>query len=103
LTADGDPPSRPAIDWVVSGVIVAKPYSNREPGYREQTGSRNDVKRGNDYILVSTNTQQRDGSRANGTVLDPSGPAIQRIRRGEEPTTVRRSRSVQPTSPATSR
>lgn len=41
------------------------------------------VKSGEDYVRVSTNTPAPDGSRATGTVLDPSGPAMEMIRRGE--------------------
>jgi hypothetical protein len=41
------------------------------------------VKSGEDYIRVATNTRAPDGSRATGTILDPKGPAIQMIRRGE--------------------
>jgi hypothetical protein len=41
------------------------------------------VKSGDDYVRVATNIRKRDGSRAIGTVLDPAGPAIQMIRKGE--------------------
>jgi Cache 3/Cache 2 fusion domain/Protein of unknown function (DUF4239) len=41
------------------------------------------VKSGNEYVRVATNVPKRDGSRAMGTVLDPKGPAIAKIRRGE--------------------
>ena len=41
------------------------------------------VKSGDDFVRVSTNVQRDDGSRAVGTVLDPGGPAIAAIRRGE--------------------
>jgi hypothetical protein len=41
------------------------------------------VKAGNEYVRVSTNIRHNDGSRAIGTILDPNGPAIARINRGE--------------------
>jgi len=41
------------------------------------------VRQGDTFIRVSTNVRQSDGSRAIGTVLDPNGPAIVAIRRGE--------------------
>jgi cache 3/cache 2 fusion protein/uncharacterized protein DUF4239 len=41
------------------------------------------VKSGEDYVRVATNIRKPDGSRAIGTVLDPAGPAIQMIRKGE--------------------
>jgi hypothetical protein len=41
------------------------------------------VKSGDAYVRVSTNALKGDGSRALGVLLDPGGPAIQRIRRGE--------------------
>lgn len=40
------------------------------------------VKSGEDYVRVATNVQKDDGSRAIGTVLDPSGKAIAAIRGG---------------------
>jgi hypothetical protein len=41
------------------------------------------VRKGDEFVRVSTNVRRDDGSRAIGTVLDPQGPAIQMIRRGE--------------------
>ena len=41
------------------------------------------VKSGEEYVRVATNVKKDDGSRAIGTVLDPSGPAIAMIRKGE--------------------
>jgi hypothetical protein len=41
------------------------------------------VRSGNDFIRVSTNAKKGDGARALGVPLDPKGPAIERIRRGE--------------------
>ena len=41
------------------------------------------VKAGDEYVRVTTNVKKNDGSRAIGTVLDPSGPAIAMIRKGE--------------------
>src|SRR6476659_4079524 len=41
------------------------------------------VKSGNDYVRVATNVKKDDGSRAVGTVLDPHGPVIVLIRKGE--------------------
>ena len=38
---------------------------------------------GDDFVRVSTNVKRADGSRAIGTVLDPKGPAIAAIRRGQ--------------------
>ena len=41
------------------------------------------VKAGDQYIRVATNVKTDDGSRAIGTNLDPNGPAIAMIRKGE--------------------
>jgi hypothetical protein len=41
------------------------------------------VRSGNEFVRVSTNAKKGDGSRALGVLLDPKGPAIERIRRGE--------------------
>jgi hypothetical protein len=41
------------------------------------------VRRGDDFVRVSTNVMLEGGIRAMGTLLDPRGPAIQAIRRGE--------------------
>lgn len=41
------------------------------------------VKAGDEYVRVSTTIRKSDGSRAIGTILDPSGPAIARIRNAE--------------------
>lgn len=41
------------------------------------------VKQGDNFIRVSTNVLQPDGSRAIGTQLNPNGPAIIRLRKGE--------------------
>jgi hypothetical protein len=41
------------------------------------------VKSGDEYVRVSTNALATDRSRAIGTVLDPQGPAIQMIRKGQ--------------------
>ncbi len=41
------------------------------------------VKSGDDFIRVATNVKKDDGSRAVGTVLDPKGPVIGAIRKGE--------------------
>jgi hypothetical protein len=41
------------------------------------------VKSGQEYVRVATNVRKEDGSRALGTILDPKGPAIERIKRGE--------------------
>jgi Cache 3/Cache 2 fusion domain len=41
------------------------------------------VKSGDDYVRVATNVKKDDGSRAIGTVLDPNGPVIVVIRKGE--------------------
>jgi hypothetical protein len=41
------------------------------------------VKSGEDFVRVATNVQRPDGSRAIGTVLDPTGPAYAAIRKGE--------------------
>jgi hypothetical protein len=40
------------------------------------------VKSGDEYIRVSTNVKKSDGTRATGTVLDPKGAAIERIKSG---------------------
>lgn len=41
------------------------------------------VKKGEDFIRVSTNIKQKDGLRAIGTHLDPNGKAIKAIRHGK--------------------
>jgi hypothetical protein len=41
------------------------------------------VKAGDEYVRVATNVKKDDGSRAIGTILDPSGPAIEKIKKGE--------------------
>jgi hypothetical protein len=41
------------------------------------------VKSGGQYIRVATNAKKNDGTRALGVLLDPKGPAIERISRGE--------------------
>lgn len=38
---------------------------------------------GDDFVRVSTNVKKDDGTRAIGTVLDPRGPVIQAIRKGD--------------------
>lgn len=40
------------------------------------------MKKGDTFIRVSTNVM-KDGNRAVGTILDPSGPAIAAIRKGD--------------------
>jgi hypothetical protein len=41
------------------------------------------VKAGDEYVRVATNLKNADGSRAIGTILDPSGPVIAMINTGE--------------------
>lgn len=41
------------------------------------------VKDGDEYVRVATNVKKSDGSRATGTILDPHGPAIAMIQKGE--------------------
>ncbi len=41
------------------------------------------VKTGDEYVRVSTNVKKDDGSRAISTILDPNGPAIAMIKKGE--------------------
>jgi len=41
------------------------------------------VRSGDEFVRVATNAKKSDGSRALGVLLDPKGPAIERIRRGE--------------------
>ncbi len=41
------------------------------------------VRRGRDFVRVSTNVKKADGTRAVGTVLDPNGKAIAAIRDGK--------------------
>ena len=41
------------------------------------------VKAGEQYIRVATNVMKDDGSRAIGTILDPTGPAIEKINSGD--------------------
>jgi hypothetical protein len=41
------------------------------------------VKAGDEYVRVTTNVKKEDGSRAIGTILDPNGPPIAMIKKGE--------------------
>ena len=41
------------------------------------------VKSGDAYVRVATNLKNADGSRAIGTILDPKGPVIAMINKGE--------------------
>ena len=41
------------------------------------------VKAGDEYVRVATNVKKDDGSRAIGTILDPNGPVIAMIKKGE--------------------
>ncbi|HEX2943251.1 MAG TPA: Cache 3/Cache 2 fusion domain-containing protein [Rhodopila sp.] len=41
------------------------------------------VKAGDEYVRVATNVKKADGSRAIGTSLDPNGPVVVQIRKGE--------------------
>jgi hypothetical protein len=41
------------------------------------------VKAGEQYVRVATNVKKADGSRAIGTILDPNGPVIAVINKGE--------------------
>jgi len=41
------------------------------------------VKAGEEYVRVATNVKKDDGSRAIGTILDPKGPVIALIDKGE--------------------
>jgi len=41
------------------------------------------AKSGSEFVRLATNARKNDGSRALGVLLDPKGPAIERIRRGE--------------------
>ena len=41
------------------------------------------VRAGAEYVRVATNVKKDDGSRAIGTILDPNGPAIAMIKKGE--------------------
>jgi hypothetical protein len=41
------------------------------------------VKSGEEYVRVATNVKKHDSSRATGTILDPSGPAIVMVPKGE--------------------
>ena len=41
------------------------------------------TKDGDDFVRISTNVEREDGSRAVGTVLNPQGPAMASLRRGE--------------------
>ena len=52
---------------------------------REKTGATATlfVRRGDDFVRISTNVKKPDGSRAVGTLLDPNGKAIAAIRQGQ--------------------
>jgi hypothetical protein len=41
------------------------------------------VKAADEYVRIATNVKKADGSRAIGTILDPKGPVIAVIRKGE--------------------
>jgi Cache 3/Cache 2 fusion domain len=41
------------------------------------------VRSGEEYVRVTTNLKKSDGSRAIGTILDPKGPAIEMIKKGD--------------------
>ncbi|MES2692966.1 MAG: Cache 3/Cache 2 fusion domain-containing protein, partial [Verrucomicrobiota bacterium] len=41
------------------------------------------TRQGDDFVRISTNIRKFDGARAIGTMLDPNGPAIAAIRKGE--------------------
>jgi hypothetical protein len=41
------------------------------------------VRAGAGYVRVATNVKKEDGSRAVGTILDPSGRAVEKIKKGE--------------------
>jgi len=41
------------------------------------------VNAGGEYVRVATNVKKDDGTRAVGTILDPNGPAIAMIKKGE--------------------
>jgi hypothetical protein len=41
------------------------------------------VKAGNEYVRVATNVKKANGSRATGTILDPKGPVIAMIDKGD--------------------
>ena len=41
------------------------------------------VKSGDEYVRVATNVKKDDGSRAIGTILDPNGPVVAVINKGE--------------------
>jgi hypothetical protein len=41
------------------------------------------VKSGEEFVRIATNVKKSDGTRALGTILNPNGPAIEMIRKGE--------------------
>ena len=41
------------------------------------------VKAGDEYVRIATNMKKDDGMRAIGTILDPTGPVIAMIKKGE--------------------
>jgi hypothetical protein len=41
------------------------------------------VKAGDEYVRVATNVKKANGSRATGTILDPKGPVIAMINKGD--------------------
>jgi hypothetical protein len=58
------------------------------------------VEAGDEYVRVATNVKKDDGSRAIGTTLDPSGPAIEKIKKGEASPATNRSGTPPITSSA---
>ena len=57
------------IDWLAAGL---------NPGVATLF-----VKAGDEYVRVATNLKNADGTRAIGTILDPNGPVIGKINKGE--------------------
>lgn len=76
--------SRSANDLLFGGKPLANDFTLVDKVTATQDGTATIFSRtGEDFVRIATNVKKDDGSRAIGTVLDPNGKAIARIRNGE--------------------